>query len=973
MLRSILTATLAAFGLTISALAQHAQGSPSPISVTALPGKTGYPVGAVTTAITVTNLNIATVNTGASVPDPAHALPTVLQSTRRPSRLPSPPSLPLVFEPNRGQSGAKARFLARGTGFSLLLADREAVLTLRRSAPVTMRLAGGSAPSRIEALEPTGGVSNYYLGNDPATWRANVPHFRKIRYWDVYPGIDQVFYGDAGTLEFDLVVAPGADASRIELAYDGTREIRLGPQGDLLLATDAGDIRIRRPVVYQTGADGKRIPVEAAFRLAAYHRATLALARYDSKRELVIDPAVEYSTYLGGSGADEASGIALDSSGNAYITGTTSLADFPIVNSPFSGGATAATSASFVTKLNASGTALIYSTFLGNAVAYAVTVDPAGNAYVTGFTGSKNFPVQNPLQAALKGISNAFITKFGAAGALVYSTYLGGSNADAGNGIAADATGNAYVTGTTSSANFPTKNPLQQYKATSSNAFVSKIVPDGSGLIYSTFLGGSYIDTASGIAVDSAGNAYVTGSTTSPDFPVTKSISPPIVLGFTLYYDAFVTKLNSTGSAIVYSTVLGGQPSSLDTTPTSKSIGIAVDSSGDAYIAGNTAAPDFPTVKPLFSSGASFVSEVNATGSALVYSTFLSGCTLNAIAIDAAGDAYVTGESSEVGAFPLQNAIQPTGQALSPTLTAFSAGGSSLFYSTYLGREGSGTAIASDAAGDVYVTGSGLGLPVSSQAFQPTANSYPYAFIFAYSSAVSPAVTTVNAASFAGGQPVAPNSIASAFGTELATQTASSPATLGTMLGGTTVNITDSAQNTVEAGLFYASPGQVNLLVPSGVALGAAQVEITAGNGARSVGPLQIASIAPGIFTADGRLAVGTALTVNAQGAQTSQSLVQYNSSTATFTAVPINLGPSTNTTYLVLYGTGIRDATLSSITITIGDQTVAPLYAGLQGQYSGEDQINVQIPNSLAGTGDVAITLTAAGIASNTVHVTIQ
>jgi uncharacterized protein (TIGR03437 family) len=220
---------------------------------------------------------------------------------------------------------------------------------------------------------------------------------------------------------------------------------------------------------------------------------------------------------------------------------------------------------------------------------------------------------------------------------------------------------------------------------------------------------------------------------------------------------------------------------------------------------------------------------------------------------------------------------------------------------------------------------------------------------------------------------VAPNSIVSVFGADLATETASSPSTLGPTLGGTTVYVTDSSQSTVPVTLFFVSPGQVNFLLPSPIATGAGQVEVMSADGVRSVGPLQIATIAPGIFTADGTLAVGTAMTVDAQGNQTSQSLVQYNSVTAKFSALPINLGSSSDSTYLTLYGTGIRDATLSEVTISIGGQTVSPLYAGLQPQFAGEDQINFQVPYSLAGAGDVAITLNAAGNASNTVHVSIQ
>jgi uncharacterized protein (TIGR03437 family) len=392
-----------------------------------------------------------------------------------------------------------------------------------------------------------------------------------------------------------------------------------------------------------------------------------------------------------------------------------------------------------------------------------------------------------------------------------------------------------------------------------------------------------------------------------------------------------------------------------------------------------TLVSNFPLVNPLYSSpqqDANFVSKLNSTGKALVYSTFFPGCSLAAIAVDAAGNAYVAGSSSSNSstAFPIKNAFQAALQGSGDAvLTAFSPDGSSLLYSTFVGATASAAAIASDAAGDVYLTGKGLGLPVGSSAFQPNPNGYPDAFVFAYSAVSGPSVATVSAASFAVGVALTPNSIAAAFGTHLATQTASASGMLGTNLGGTTVNITDASNVTTPAPIFFVSAGQVNFLVPAGIALGAGQVQITASDGTVSVGALPITGVAPGLFTADGTVPVGSILQIDGQGNQTYTNLAQYNSTTGKFFATPINLGPASTQTFLIIYGTGIRNAPLSQIAVSVGGQTVTPAFAGIQGTFAGLDQVNLGIPHSLAGTGDVAISLTAGGITSNPVHVTVQ
>ena len=883
-------------------------------------------------------------------------------------------SLPLVFEPNRGQADPQVRYMARGAGYTLFLTDTEAVMAFPGKAPVRMRLLGDNAPGHVEATDPTGGVSHYLLGNDPSKWHTNIPHYRTVRYAGVRPGVDEVFYGNAGQLEYDLVVAPGTDPAQITMEYDGARSLRVDSRGDLLLATESGEVRMHRPTVYQTDRHGNRIAVAAAFRVKGRKSASFLLARYDTRRELVIDPSVEYATYLGGSSNDQGNAIAVDSSGNAIVAGLTRSTDFPTLNPISNSGYGGGISDAFVTKINPAGTALIYSTYLGGSNtdrANGVAVDSAGNAYVTGSTLSSNFPVQNALQGTNKntswGTGSAFVVKLNPRGLLTYSTYLGGSGAngtvsgfiggDSGAGIGVDAAGNAYIAGTASSADFPTANPIQAKKGLFSSLFVTKISADASTLVYSTFYGGQQT-YGYGIAVDVTGNAYVAGqASVITGFPVQQTITPAG------NGDVFVIKVTPAGS-LAYSTLIGtGQP-----------VGIAADGSGNVYIAGTIPAlgSSYPLAKPLYSTGTSFVSKLNATGTALTYSTLFPGSVLSAIAIDAASDVYLTGSSGS-SAFPLKNAFQPTAQQnVSAIISALNPDASGLLYSTFLGADADGYGIASDAAGDVYVTGLGIGLPPDTSAFQPSQKGYPDAFVFAYATAAAPSVTSVNAASYAVG-PVATNSIASAFAPHLATQTASAVGTLGTTLGGTTVNITDGNSVTTAAQIFFASPTQVNFLIPAGIATGQGQVQVTAGDGTVTVGPLSIALIAPGIFTADGKLAVGQALQVDAQGNQTTLSLVTYNSVTGQFVPTPLNLSAPGSSTYLILYGTGIRSTLLAKTTAQVGNQTVTPAYAGAQGSYAGLDQVNIQLPNSLAGSGDTTLTLTAEGITSNAVHITVQ
>jgi Beta-propeller repeat len=624
--------------------------------------------------------------------------------------------LPLVFESNQGQADPSVKFLARVKGGTLFLTDREAVLAPRGAAPVRMRLVGAGKPQAIHGLEPTGGISNYFIGNDPAKWRTNIPHYGRVEYKSVYAGVDVVYYGNPQTLEYDLVVAPGADARAIQVEYEGVKSLRVDGEGDLVLQTASGELRQKRPRAYQETAAG-RVDVEVGYRLKAGRRIGFELARYDARRRLVIDPVVLYSTYLGGNGDDPGNAIAVDASGNAYVTGSTTSTNFP-TTLPLQGSYGGSTDV-FVTKINALGSGRFYSTYLGGNAddeGLGIAVDNAGNAYVTGFTSSTNFPIANPFQASHGGGTyDVFVTKINSAGsAPVYSTYLGGSGDDFGFGIAADSSGNAYVTGHTASTNFPTTNPIQASNGGITDAFVTKINSNGSGRFYSTYLGGTGDDRGRSIAVDSTGNAYVTGWTSSADFPTTS----PMQGAFGGGTDAFVTKINSNGSGRFYSTYLGGSGSEIG-------FGIAVDGSGNAYVAGRTDSSNFPTTNPLqISNGGAtdvFVTKLNAAGSSRVYSTYLGGSGSDlgqGIAVDGAGNAFVTGYTSSTN-FPTTSPLQVSnGGSLDAFVTKINAAGSARVYSTYLGGSGDdeGFGIAVDGSGNAYVTG-----PTGSTNF-PTTN-----------------------------------------------------------------------------------------------------------------------------------------------------------------------------------------------------------------------------------------------------------
>lgn len=659
------------------------------------------------------------VPTGATAP--VGVKPTIQQAYGR---------LPLTFRPNRGQADAAVAFTATsgehtlsltGSGVSLSLSrntaadPRQGMDQLGDAQQSTIRAQGGQVPATLgvrflgananatgAGTVPVPGVANYILGRDPAKWRLGVPGFSSVVFHDVYPGIDVVYHGTGRDLEYDFVVAPGASADSIAISLFGAKHVARGTSGELLLTIDGGQVVQNAPVAYQVS--GKvRSPVAAAFVAKADGSFRLKIGAYDHARPLTVDPLLIFSTYLGGTGYDAAYSIGIDGAGNSYVAGLTGSTDFPGAGAPAKG---AGHVHAFVSKLNAAGSALVYSTYVGGSSddeALGIAVDSSGAAYVTGATVSSDFPLASAAYAAYGGGADAFAFKLNAAGnALSYSSYLGGTGYDIGYGVAVDSTGSAYVAGLTSSADFRLVGGLGIAAAGGAKAFVTKFGAAGA-VGYSTFLGAGSGDTgASGVVVDAAGDAYVTGFTTSAAFPLVT----PLQGGPGGGGDGFVSKLNPTGTALLFSTYLGG--GGFD-----EGLALALDQSNNVFVAGVTASANFPTTRPWQTGNRggidAFVSKIDKSGAALAYSTYLGGSGTDiafGIGVDWAGYAYVTG-STDSANFPAVYSNQAYGGSGDGFVTMLSPGGSIVIYSTFVGGSAAdqSRAIAVDPFGNVYLAG----------------------------------------------------------------------------------------------------------------------------------------------------------------------------------------------------------------------------------------------------------------------------
>ncbi|HKY42980.1 MAG TPA: SBBP repeat-containing protein [Pyrinomonadaceae bacterium] len=607
--------------------------------------------------------------------------------------------LPLSFEANRGQTESQVKFLSRGSGYSLFLTSTEAVLALRKanvgsgdanSDVLRMKLVGANPQPPVTGLDELPGKVNYFIGSDPKKWRTDVPTYARVKYRDVYRGIDLIYYGNQRQLEYDFVVEPGADPNIITLGFEGADKLDVSAEGDLVMQTAGGEIRQHKPTVYQE-VGGVRQEISSTYVLIDKHRVGFRVGTYDANRPLVIDPVIVYSTFLGGGGSDQALDIAVDSEGNAYVTGGTNSLNFPIANAfqPVFGSGPPGGGDAFVAKLDPTGSVLMYSTYLGGTdgdSAAGIAADTNGNAYITGETLSGNFPVANPLfpSGCADGRFNAYVTKLNPAGsALLYSTCIQNSSGR-GRSVAVDSIGNAYVTGDTSSTTFPRVNAFQSIYGGATDAFVLKLNTVGSALIYSTYFGGSAVEIGNNIAVDPFGNSYITGETRSTNLPTTPGAFQITHGGGTR--DTFVAGFNPAGSSLVYSTYLGGTADEIGA-------GIATDSAGNAYVTGTTLSSNFPTTPGAFQTALSpggFVCKFNSIGS-LIYSTYFERLS-NArdVAVNSLGEAYVTGNSHE-DAFLVK--LNATGSA-------------AMFFIKLAGinsDEGNGVSV--DILGNVYISG----------------------------------------------------------------------------------------------------------------------------------------------------------------------------------------------------------------------------------------------------------------------------
>jgi hypothetical protein len=684
--------------------------------------------------------------------------------------------LPLMFEPNQGQTDPRVRFIARGGGYGLFLTEQEAVLALqspagktkaRQSSVVRMRLEGANQHPAVHGLQLLPGKTNYFIGKDPARWHQNVPQYARVEYAQIYPGVDLVYYGSQGRLEYDFQVAPGTDPKTIQLSFAGSRTLKLDA-GDLVLQTAAGDIRLEAPRVYQQDGNARK-PISAQFTLLAADRVGFDIGAYDPSRTLVIDPVLTYSTYLGGSGSELHPTIAVDSALDMYVTGATSSTDFPVTDgSTLKAGATTNV---FVAKFDPTGANLLFASYIGGTGAdspVGIAVDAANNVYVAGTTTSTDFPTSTTAFQATPnapGNPHAFVTQITSAGTLGYSTYLSGGKTDTATGMTLDNKGFVYVIGTTNSTDFPLAPVAGTFQSTLQGAnafFISKVAPTSTGansLNFSTYFGGGFPTTGTvtggAIAVDNnanVSNIYFTGGTnyiytgqnSQTDFPIRNAYQPCLGIAPTTTQpqtcdttvtlpDAFVAKLNpgtTTGAQLLYCTYLGGAG-------TDFGLGIGLDASGNAYITGSTNSPSFPVatgtlgktiIGPQANPGSggtdAFVAKLNnpatgtgSTGSTNVqftYFTYLGGSgndVGNAIAVDNVQGAEVVGTTQSATGFPVSNAFQPTlkgpQDAFVARLDTLGTTTGSSQYVSFLGGTATetGTGLALDSDSNVYVTG----------------------------------------------------------------------------------------------------------------------------------------------------------------------------------------------------------------------------------------------------------------------------
>jgi len=934
--------------------------------------------------------------------------------------------LPISFEADQENRGG---FLARSRNLTLRLTPAEAVLQLRAAdCGLRMKLIGANPQPRLSGQQPLPGKTNYLLGRDPRQWRTGVAHYRQVRYEAIYHGIDMIYHGDQQRLEYDFIVAPGANPRKIRLRFDGAERMRIDETGDLILETKAGVVRHRRPVVYQE-AGGRRRTVTGRYEIVSKREVRFKIGSYDTGCPLIIDPTLDYASYFGGSGRDVAQSSAVDASGNLYLAGFAGTPDIPtppgaIRNLDLN------ESAAFVAKFNPAGDTLLYLTYLGGSAgeeAIGLAVDTLGRVCLSGRTSSLDFPIKNGARLTRTGEIEGFITQLSSDGRdILYSTYVGLESLATiitgvgvqnsiiyavGFGIDRRAQGIGYAlkidpakmgaasimnTHRIGAGQTPQDVVVDQagfaYIAGDAyvsqqqivDAFVTKLDLTKTGdeaVVYSTFIGGSRLDLGQSLAVDGTGQVYVVGRTASVDFPVTAGALQPspgktcaVNPNSASCYDGFIAKLNAQGAPI-YGSYLGGSDED-------RATDITIDANGQIYLTGATSSPNFPTTP-----GA-------------VQQTYNGGVC---------GDAPNTHPCSDL--FVVRIDLSRVGR-------------DSITYASYLGGAGDDDArgfskghnnIIANGDGSVWITGttSSTNFPVTQNAVQrgnggevdgfliklrlgdvatptptptptpsptptptPTPSPTPTPTPSPTPTPTRPLVS-VSAASYSGNV-LASESIVAAFGTDLATTTQiASGNPLPTTLGGTTVKVKDSAGMERLASLFSVSPLQINYQIPAGTATGEAKVTATAGQGIVSAGNIMIDRVLPGLFTADasgGGIAAAVVLRVMADGDSKFEPVVQYDAAQNRFVAVPIDLGPEGDQVFLILFGTGWRfRSALGNVRVQVRDVDAPVSFAGPQGEFFGLDQINALLPRSLIGLGEVDVTLTVDGKTANKVKAQIK
>ena len=671
-------------------------------------------------------------------------------------------SMPLAFTENQGQWDERVLFRANAGSATMWFTSDGAVYQFTRpiatgqdphgfedsvipaqagihssepdsieSIAIKASFVGANPDALIKGIHAMEYKCNYFIGNDPNEWHTDVPNYQAIVYEDIHNGIDLKYYGNGKQMEYDFIVSPGADPAQIAIQYEGAESISINDNGQLVVTTKWGEVVERQPVIYQID-NGSRTAIAGEYRLKGDNSFGFELSGYDPDLPLIIDPVLVFSTYLGGGGEDYGYDIAVDGLGSAYITGYTYSTDFPTEGEYQTD---QSYTDAFVTRLNSSGNALVYSTYLGGSGAdwgTCIAMDTSGNAHITGHTNSSGFPTTpDAYDTSYNGAYDAFVTKLSSTGSLVYSTYLGENDLDYGRDIVVDGSSNAYITGYTSSTDFPTTEGAFQQTFQGGHlggdAFVTKLNSSGNGLVYSTYLGGSEADFGYGITVDGSGNAYITGYTSSTDFP-TEGEYQTDQGG----WDAFVTKLNSSGNGLIYSTYLGGSAEDIGW-------GIVVDGPGNAYVTGHTNSSGFPTTPDAYDTSYNggydaFVMKLSATGN-LVYGTYLGGDNDDeghSIAVNGLGNAFITGHTLSSD-FPTEGAYQTNQDTTDAFVTKLNSPGSALAYSTYFGgcSVDKGRGIVVDGSGNAYITGgtSSTDFPTTPDAYDTGFNGYYDAFV----------------------------------------------------------------------------------------------------------------------------------------------------------------------------------------------------------------------------------------------------